>query len=753
MSIEKIVSPFIPQQFPSFYKDEGPNFIAFVKAYYEWMEQNGQVINASRSLLDYADVDSTEATFLKYFKNTYILNLPEAIISDKRLLVKHILELYRTKGTQRAYELLFRMLFNESIELYIPGNYLFKPSDGTWVVPRYIETTDNPYLSLAIGKGVYNASGTATAVVENVSQRAVNGRIINILYLSSIDGRFKYGDRILSDYVTDANGNKLITLDNAARVIGSLTAVAIENGGSGFAVGDIVDVYGSGTDGKGRIAAIRNENGKVNFTLVNGGTGFSTNATITIATTTDLFITGATNTFSVNTSIYDTTTTANGTVTFANSTFVQLIGFSANLSFKTGDTVTDGTTTAIISSVIGGGGTGASFSIGGLVNKQILNINTDYISGYSNTALETQIQINTNTHAVAFVAGHTVQSTANVLWLEASYATASHASNGEKFANATLGVANLYVYNSDNTQIWVTGTEADLTNANVKIGAVFTSNTSSSTITLLDTPIKTTLTGNAIVYTTNTSAVVANVSSNTGSPFFVPTTKLIDANNNLANATITSVSRTTNWNFPSRTSLATNLDTIMSQAFVYKVMEVGTIAYLSNINPGSGYSSAPYVDILEADVAALKQDDGYGGVVGHNASVRALVSSAAGVVTAVNITNSGFGFQPNETVYLSNANNSSIVVTGSSVIDVDGKGDGSWADSNGFLSDIIKIQDSYYYQSFSYEIVASRMLSTYETLVRDLVHPSGIALFGKYQLRSELLDQPSQPIQFAITQS
>jgi hypothetical protein len=84
---------------------------------------------------------------------------------------------------------------------------------------------------------------------------------------------------------------------------------------------------------------------------------------------------------------------------------------------------------------------------------------------------------------------------------------------------------------------------------------------------------------------------------------------------------------------------------------------------------------------------------------------------------------------------------------------VDGKGDGSWADNNGFLSDITKIQDSYYYQSFSYEIVASRMLSTYETLVRDLVHPSGIALFGKYQLRSELLDQPSQPIQFAITQS
>jgi len=42
--IETLISPFIENQFPSFYKDQGENFILFVKAYFEWLEQNHQLL-------------------------------------------------------------------------------------------------------------------------------------------------------------------------------------------------------------------------------------------------------------------------------------------------------------------------------------------------------------------------------------------------------------------------------------------------------------------------------------------------------------------------------------------------------------------------------------------------------------------------------------------------------------------------------------------------------------------------------------
>lgn len=44
MSIETKISPLIENMFPSFYKEDGENFIAFVKAYYEWLENNFQLL-------------------------------------------------------------------------------------------------------------------------------------------------------------------------------------------------------------------------------------------------------------------------------------------------------------------------------------------------------------------------------------------------------------------------------------------------------------------------------------------------------------------------------------------------------------------------------------------------------------------------------------------------------------------------------------------------------------------------------------
>lgn len=590
-AIEKFVSPFIPQQFPAFYKEEGPNFIAFVKAYYEWMESANQSLYHSRSLLEYSDIDTTEAAFLKYFRNTYLHSLPESIIADKRLLVKHIVDLYRAKGTPRAYELLFRLIFNEDIELYIPSNFIFKPSDGEWTVPRYIEVSDSEYLERLIGKQIYNSSRNATAVVESVNQKVVNKKLFHVLTLSSMKGRFKFGEKILSASVPE------ITLQNAPNVIGSLTVIAIENGGLGFNRGDIVDVTGSGVDGKARIAAVRDENGKVSFRLENGGSGYSLDGTvISVATTLNLNIQTPVGSFAAGDNIVSSNTTANGTLVFANSSLLKLIDFSSNLSFYSGDTVTNGNgSSAVVSFVTGGGGTGASFEIGGLVNKEVLLINTDYISTYLS--------------------------------------------------------------------------------ANLSLNWAFSKNP------------------------------VANLNSTIGD-------------------TLTIIEK-----------------------------EVGTISFLSKINPGVGYSGSPFVSVVEPIVASQAIEDGSGGIKGLNAEVSTTVANSQGIVTAVEVVNSGFGFNPGEKVFLSNPNNAGVVVTGISIVDTDGVGDGYWKNNKGFVSDIMNIQDSYYYQDFSYEILVNRMLSVYEKIVKDLIHPSGVALFGRFRLKNQDLGVPSEPKYFSIVSS
>ena len=62
---------------------------------------------------------------------------------------------------------------------------------------------------------------------------------------------------------------------------------------------------------------------------------------------------------------------------------------------------------------------------------------------------------------------------------------------------------------------------------------------------------------------------------------------------------------------------------------------------------------------------------------------------------------------------------------------------GYYVNNDGFLDDAIYIQDSRYYQAYSYVIKIDQSLNTYKTIVKNLIHPAGMAIFGEYDLRNE----------------
>ena len=52
MSTSFKTSNIIEQQFPDYVRDDGPNLVAFLKAYYEWAEQANNAIEVSKNLLN-----------------------------------------------------------------------------------------------------------------------------------------------------------------------------------------------------------------------------------------------------------------------------------------------------------------------------------------------------------------------------------------------------------------------------------------------------------------------------------------------------------------------------------------------------------------------------------------------------------------------------------------------------------------------------------------------------------------------------
>ena len=130
-------------------------------------------LHAANNLLSYADVDKTSGDFLEYFRRDFMPLIDRDIKANKRLLQKHIQDLYLTKGTKESYEFLFRILYEEEAEIVFPGENVIKPSESEFVEPtvmRLYSARDlKPYKGGTIKKIVQNA------VVSQVSINDIYG--------------------------------------------------------------------------------------------------------------------------------------------------------------------------------------------------------------------------------------------------------------------------------------------------------------------------------------------------------------------------------------------------------------------------------------------------------------------------------------------------------------------------------------------------------------------------------------------------
>ena len=138
-------------------------------------------------LLEYADVNDTLDDFFLQFRNSFLQTIPNDLTSglDKRQLTKNILSLYKRKGTKKGHEIFFRALFNETPELYYPTVDLLRVSDGNFQTQNLIKATllspSNGDMTKLTGQTITQANiagnttvNLASAVVESVTVNAVS---------------------------------------------------------------------------------------------------------------------------------------------------------------------------------------------------------------------------------------------------------------------------------------------------------------------------------------------------------------------------------------------------------------------------------------------------------------------------------------------------------------------------------------------------------------------------------------------------
>src|SRR6185369_3506703 len=183
------------------------------------------------------------------------------------------------KGTPRGLELFFRLLYNESINIYYPKTDILRMSSGKWTKPFYLEMSVSSGTRQIASKAVVGLTSGATGFVDSTARRMVAGRVSVVAYMSAVSGTFQTGE-----IVTPVDGS--IDVSQSPTIVGSLNSLVFsESGsGSGYSVGDVLPINSpNGRLGEARVASTVDQSGLIQLNLVDGGYGYTANSRLQIA--------------------------------------------------------------------------------------------------------------------------------------------------------------------------------------------------------------------------------------------------------------------------------------------------------------------------------------------------------------------------------------------------------------------------------------------------------------------------------------
>ena len=277
------ISAKVQGQLPQFVKQDHETFVSFMEAYYEYMEQQGKPYEIIGSLDNYANVDKTVDDFLQYFKKQFGEDIPEAVFenANKPFVLKHLRDFYRTKGSEKSFQFLFRLLYKQEITFYFPSEDILRVSDGKYTkdkIIRVIDDADNNVNNL-VGKLITGQTSGATAVVESITTENIGQFTVSTMFLSGVLGTFE-GEEIISDGTTSfETGNMIIN-------------TTITNPGTSYSVGDVIPIdSNTGSGGFIRIDEVYTGSLK-EVVITSGGTGYKRGDKLTLDNTNKIAIDG-----------------------------------------------------------------------------------------------------------------------------------------------------------------------------------------------------------------------------------------------------------------------------------------------------------------------------------------------------------------------------------------------------------------------------------------------------------------------------
>lgn len=263
-------------------------------------------LNASHSLLDYQNFDTTLDEYMEFIKKEFSPTFPLTLDPDvdARKVFMGLRDFYRSKGTESSYKFLFRALFNEEVDLYFPEKNVLRasgrlrnqfPSEYESQTPQRTSIKLNVIadvisetkqlssgtivpISDLKGRTILGKTSGATAVIDNIYKLQYPTRaVIGIEGINVIGGPFHSFEK-----VTTVNVPGEIDIDNW-NILGGVGTAELIDSGTGYSLGQkAIITGGGGTGAEVRVSEIGKVGEIKRLEVTNQGVGYSSEIPINV---------------------------------------------------------------------------------------------------------------------------------------------------------------------------------------------------------------------------------------------------------------------------------------------------------------------------------------------------------------------------------------------------------------------------------------------------------------------------------------
>jgi hypothetical protein len=276
-------SSLIPNQLPDFVRSDYPTFIAFVEAYYEYLDNQGVDLKSLR------DLDTTIDSFIQYFKRELAINLPAEITVDERFLLQHIKDQYLAKGSEGSFKLLFRLLYNKNVTVNYPGRQMLRASDGRWQqdVSIFVNVTLGDPADID-GKLVDVVKPNKTFKLLIDRRQYVEVEIARVVQLSANTFEFFIDRKYFGEIeVGDEIRYKQLFV---GKIVSTTSRLQISQAGEGFTPGQLFELKtGSGVRSIVKVTRVGANGEILSAEFIKFGIGYTTDFSVSVNATNDYY--------------------------------------------------------------------------------------------------------------------------------------------------------------------------------------------------------------------------------------------------------------------------------------------------------------------------------------------------------------------------------------------------------------------------------------------------------------------------------